>query len=35
MEGACGCHGEEGSQSVVGLQKAMWCDMGPESQLGA
>ena len=28
LEGACGCQGEEGSHSVVGVR----CDMGPETQ---
>jgi len=25
---------EEGSQSFVGLQEGLWCDMGPKAQGG-
>jgi hypothetical protein len=34
LEGACGCQSEEDSQSFVGLQEGLWCDMGPEVQSG-
>jgi len=34
LEGACGCKGEEGSQSVVGLLEGLWYDVGPETQGG-
>jgi len=34
LEGACGCLGEKGTQSFVGLWEGMWCSMGPETQGG-
>jgi hypothetical protein len=35
LEGACGCQGEKGTQSFVGLWEGMWCSMGPETQGGS
>jgi hypothetical protein len=34
LEGACGCQGEEDSQSFVGLKEGLWCNMGPDAQGG-
>jgi len=34
LEGVCGCQGEKGTQSFVGLWEGMWCSMGPETQGG-
>ena len=34
LEGACEYRGEVGSESVVGLQEGLWCNVEPEAQGG-